>query len=77
MLLTELRLKVRDIVVDIGISHRAVVSILNHHYGMRQLSTRWVLRLITIEHKANRVTPENYLVLFNQSPDEILQRLAI
>ena len=45
----------REIVEAIGILHGLVVSILNDHLGMRKLSTRCVLHLLTTDHKSNRV----------------------
>ena len=54
MVLDDRRLKVREIVEAIGISHGSVVSILKDHLGMKKLSTRWVPRMLTIDHKQNR-----------------------
>ena len=42
MVLADLRLKVREIVEAIDISHGSVVSILKDHLGMKKLSARWV-----------------------------------
>ena len=36
--------------------HRSVVSILKDYLGVKKLSARWVPRLLTIDHKRNRVT---------------------
>ena len=55
MVLADRRLKVREIVEAIGISHGSVVSIMKDHLGMKKLSARWVPRLLTIYHKRNRV----------------------
>ena len=44
LVLADRRLKVREIVDIIGISHGSVVSILNEHLEMRKLSARWVTR---------------------------------
>ena len=58
----------------IGISHRSVVSILKDQLGMEKLSARWVPRLLTIDHKRNRViTSIECLVLFNRNKDEFLR----
>ncbi|QQP51330.1 Mariner transposase [Caligus rogercresseyi] len=54
MVLADRRLKVREIVEAIGISHGSVVSILKDHLAMKKLSARWVPRLLTIDHKRNR-----------------------
>ena len=50
MVLADRRLKVREIVEAIGISHGSVVSILKDHLGMKKLSARWVPGLLTINH---------------------------
>ena len=72
MVLADRRLKVREIIEAIGISQRAVVSILKDHLGMKKLSARWVPRLLTIDHKCNRVTTSiECLALFNRNKDEI------
>ena len=68
MLLADRRLKVREIVEAIGISHGSVVSILKDHLGMKKLSARWVPCLVTIDHKRNRVTTSiECLALFNRT----------
>lgn len=77
MVLADRRLKVREIVEAIGISHGSVVSILNDHLGMRKLSARWVPRLLTIDHKRNRVTiSQECLALFNRNMNEFLRRFV-
>ena len=64
----------REIVEAIGISHGSVVSILKDHLGMKKLSARWVSRLLTIDHKRNRVTTSiECLALFNRNKDEFLR----
>ena len=50
VVLADRRLKAREIVEAIGISHASVVSILKDHLGMKRLSARWVPRLLTIDH---------------------------
>ena len=77
MVLADQRLKVREIVEDIGISHGSVVSILKNHFGMKKLSARCVPRLLTIDHKRNRVTTSvECLTLFNRNKDEFLHRFV-
>ena len=77
MVLADRRLKVREIVEVIGISHGSVVSILNDHLGMRKLSARWVPRLLTVDHKRNRVTTsQEGLALFNRNMEDFLRRFV-
>ncbi|QQP31674.1 Putative mariner transposase [Caligus rogercresseyi] len=77
MVLADRRLKVREIVEAIGISHGSVVSILKDHLAMKKLSARWVPRLLTIDHKRNRVTTSmECLALFNRNKDEFFRRFV-
>ncbi|KAG5316615.1 SETMR methyltransferase, partial [Pseudoatta argentina] len=42
---------------------------------MRKLSARWVPRLLTVDHKRDRVTiSKQYLEMFQRNPDEFLRR---
>ena len=44
---------------------------------MKKLSARWVPRLLTIDHKRNRViTSIECLTLFNRNKDEFLRRFV-
>ena len=54
--MTDRREKVRELVEATGISHSIVISILHEQLGMKKLSTRWVPRLLTVDHKRDRVT---------------------
>ena len=77
MVLADRRLKVREIVEAIGISHGSVVSVLKDHLVMKNPSPRWVLRLLTIDHKRTRVTTSiECLALFNRNKDEFLRRFV-
>lgn len=77
MVLADRRVKVREIVDAIGISYGSVVSILNDQLGLRKLSARWVPRLLSIDHKRNRVTTsKDCLELFNRNSNEFLRRFV-
>ena len=70
-------LKVWEIVEAIGISNGSVVSILKDHLGMKKLTARRVQRLLTVDHKRNRVTTSiECLALFNRNKDEFLRRFV-
>ena len=56
IVLTDRRVKVRELVETIGISHGTVISILHEQLGMKKLSARWVPRLLTVDHKRDSVT---------------------
>lgn len=62
MVLAHRRLKVLELVEDIGLYHGSVLSLLNYHLGMRKLSERRVPRLLTTDHKRYRVTTSNELL---------------
>ena len=55
IVLTDRRVKVRELVEATGISHGIVISILHEQLGMKKLSVRWV-RLLTVDHKRDHVT---------------------
>ena len=54
-----------------------MVSILNGQLGLRKLSARWVPRLLSIDHKRNRVTTsKDCLELFNRNSNDFLRRFV-
>ena len=55
MVLSDRRIKVCEIVETTGISHDIVFLILHEKLGVKQISARWVLRLLSEENKRNRV----------------------
>ena len=59
IVLTDRRVKVRELVEATGISHGTVISILHEQLGMKKLSARWVPHLLTVDHKRDRVTIQN------------------
>ena len=64
LVLTDRRLKVREIAETVGISKDCVGHILHEILGMRKLSARWVPRLLTPNNKRNReTTSEQCLML--------------
>jgi len=74
MILSDRRIKVREIVKATGISHTAF-SILHEKLDVKKISARWVLRLLSVENKHNRVVDsEAVLALFRRNPDEFLRR---
>jgi len=56
IVLTNRRVKVHELVEATGISHGTVISILHEQLGMKELSARWLSRLLTVDHKRDRVT---------------------
>ena len=51
IVLTDRRVKVRELVEVTNISHGTVISILHEQLSMKKLSARWVPRLLTVDHK--------------------------
>jgi histone-lysine N-methyltransferase SETMAR len=77
MVLEDRRVKVREIEEATGISHGSVVSILHDQLCMRKLSARWVPRLLTVDHKRNRVTDSKAcLAMLNKDKKDFFRRLV-
>ena len=74
--MTDRRVKVRELVEATDISHGTVISILYEQLGMKKLSARWVPRLLTVDHKRDRVTiSKQCLKMFQRNvPDKFLRR---
>ncbi|KAG5336199.1 SETMR methyltransferase, partial [Acromyrmex heyeri] len=69
--------KVRELVEATGISHGTVISILHEQLDIEKLSAKWVPRLLTVDHKHDRVTiSKQCLETFQPecNPDEFLRR---
>ena len=55
-----------------------MISILHEQLGMKKLSARWVLRLLTVDHKHDRVTiSKQCLEMFQRNPDEFLRFITV
>ena len=75
MVLTDQRIKVREIVETTGISQGTVFSILHEKLGVKKISARWVLRLLSEQNKRSRVVDfEAIVALFRCNPNEFLRR---
>lgn len=69
------QLKVNDIAKKVKISYERAENILHEHLGMRKLSDRWVPRVLTVDHKRDRVTTSKHcLELFQRNPTEFMRR---
>lgn len=77
IILDDRRMKVRELAHAVGISTERVHHILHEYLDTRKLSARWVPRLLTLDHKRNRVTTsKECLAMFNRNPDEFLRRFV-
>ena len=71
------KVKVRELAEAAGISIGSVVKILHENLSMRKLTAKWMLCLLTIDHKRQRVhDSKNCLDLFNRKPSDFLRRLV-
>ena len=64
----------REFVEATSMSHGTVISILHKHLCMKKLSAKWVPRLLTMDHKRDRVISKQCLEMFQRNPDEFLRR---
>ncbi|GFT66440.1 histone-lysine N-methyltransferase SETMAR [Trichonephila clavipes] len=77
MVLDDHRIKVRKIAEVMSMSKEWVCHILNQHLGMRKLSARWVLRLLTLGQKRVRMNISNTLLAqFRRKKSEFWRRLT-
>ena len=75
MVLSDRRIKVREIVETTGISQGTVFSILHEKLSVKKILARRVPRLLSEENKRNRVVDsEAVFTLFCRNPDELLHQ---
>lgn len=76
MVLSDRRLKVRELVVATRVSKGTVISILHEKLGLRKISARWVPRLLSEENKRTRVVnSETLLARIRRNPQDFWRRL--
>ena len=61
IVLADRRVKIREIANIVKISTERIQNVLHETLGMKKLSARWMLRLLTVEQKQNR---DNFKALF-------------
>ncbi|KAM8704751.1 hypothetical protein ACLKA7_009240 [Drosophila subpalustris] len=75
IVLTDRRVKVREIAETVGISTGSAVSILHDHLHMKKLNVKWVPHFLDIEQREKRVADSKFcLDMFNRNPSEFLRR---
>ncbi|KAL7743516.1 hypothetical protein ACLKA6_018651 [Drosophila palustris] len=75
IVLTDRRVKVREIAETVGISTGSAVSILHDHLHMKKLNVKWVPHFLDIEQREKRVADsKSCLDMFNRNPSEFLRR---
>ncbi|KAM8718673.1 hypothetical protein ACLKA7_001392 [Drosophila subpalustris] len=75
IVLTDRRVKVREIAETVGMSTGSAVSILHDHLHMKKLNVKWVLHFLDIEQREKRVADsKSCLDMFNRNPSEFLRR---
>ena len=78
MVLSDRRIQVRKVVKATDISQGTVFSILHEKLGVKKISARWVLGLLSEENKRNRlVDSKAILALFRRYPDNPFLRRYI
>jgi len=71
------RIKLREIAKALNISRERVGNVLHEYLNMSKLSSRWVPRLLSAEHKRNRlVIAKESLALLNANKNEFLRRFV-
>lgn len=69
------RISERRIAVELEISQERVHNIIHQELGMSKVSARWVPRLLTPDQKrSRRLISKDNLALFEQDPEDFLQR---
>ncbi|XP_018395973.1 PREDICTED: uncharacterized protein LOC108774379 [Cyphomyrmex costatus] len=76
IVLTDQRVKVRELVEATGISHNTVISILHEQLNMKKLLVKWVPRLLTVDHKRDLHMCPALMAKFNEFCYELLPHLA-
>ncbi|KAL7726269.1 hypothetical protein ACLKA6_008449 [Drosophila palustris] len=75
IVLTDRRVKEREIAETVGISTGSAVSILHDHLDMKKLNVKWVPHFLDIEQREKRVADsKSCLDMFNRNPSEFLRR---
>lgn len=77
IVLSDRRIKLREIVDIVNVSIERVQHILEHKLGMKKVSARWVPRLLTEEQKLTRKQISRHcLDKYESSPGEFLRRFV-
>ncbi|XP_014488094.1 PREDICTED: histone-lysine N-methyltransferase SETMAR-like [Dinoponera quadriceps] len=75
IVLDDPKVKLRELAAAVDISSECMFNILHKHLGMRKLTARWVLRLLTIDKKCERVRTSQYcLDMFRRKSKKFLRR---
>jgi histone-lysine N-methyltransferase SETMAR len=75
IVLTDRRVKVREIAETVSISTERVRNILHEHLTMKKLCSRWVPRLLTpVQKQCRKDISTDCLALYKSNPTEFLRR---
>lgn len=75
MILSDRKLKLREIAMELKISEGSVFTILREHLSMKKLCSKWVPRLLTPDQKKQRIfDSERCLELFKRDEQDFLRR---
>ncbi|KAM8716390.1 hypothetical protein ACLKA7_003293 [Drosophila subpalustris] len=74
IVLTDRRVKLREIAETVEISTGSAVSILHDHLHMKKLNVKWVPHFLDFEQREKRVADsKSCLDMFNRNPSEFLR----
>ena len=71
MILADRKLKLREIAKELKISDGSVFTFLREYLSMRKLCSKWVPRLLTVNHKQQIDDSKCYLELFNRNKQDL------
>ena len=77
IVLSDRRLKVKEIAEKSGLSYGTVFTILHDHLNMKKISARWVPKLLSaVQQKQRRETCELFLQLHGANKEDFLNRVV-
>ena len=77
MIMEDCRLKVLEIAKAVGMSSERVYHILTEELGMKKLSARWILLLLTLDHRRTTVEmSEQSLTHFQCNQQDFLRQFV-
>ena len=77
LIMSDRRIKVKEICREVGILHGSVLNIIHEHLSTSKVSSRWVPRNLGTHDRHQRLAcSQELLDLCNGNPDEFLGRLV-
>ena len=77
LIMCDRRRDLRSITSQVGISFRAIQSILSYILGISKVSARWVLRMLTDDQERTRLNISRYLLSrYEDDPGDFIERVV-